>query len=86
MEMDVRRIRMSLGNMGRRRGVRIRSREIGVEKDQRYKETKGGRKKEGKDIYLLNLFISSVDISNRFFSEHLLGTFSILDNKTFLYT
>lgn len=27
MEMDVRRIRMSLGNMGRRRGVRIRSRE-----------------------------------------------------------
>lgn len=29
MEMDVRRIRMSLGNLGRRRGVRILSREMG---------------------------------------------------------
>lgn len=44
-----------------------------------------GGKEERKDIYLSNLFTySSVDISNRFFSKHSLGTFSILDNNSFL--
>lgn len=34
MEMDVRRIRMSLENLGRRRGVRILSREMGGEEEE----------------------------------------------------
>lgn len=38
MEMDVRRIRMSLGSMGRRRGVRILSREMGGEGEDEEEE------------------------------------------------
>lgn len=48
MEMDVRRIRMSLGSLGRRRGVRIRSREMGGEADEEGEEEEDGWMKRKK--------------------------------------
>lgn len=48
MEMDVRRIRMSLENLGRRRGVRIRSREMGGGRRRRRRRRRWMKRKERK--------------------------------------
>lgn len=51
MEMDVRRIRMSLENLGRRRGVRILSREMGggKKKEKKMDEKERKERNEGKE-------------------------------------
>lgn len=47
--MDVRRIRMSLGNLGRRRGVRIRSREMGGGRRRGKRRRRRMERREGKE-------------------------------------
>lgn len=70
--MDVRRIRMSLGNLGRRRGVRIRSRE----KIEIRKERRGKGKEEG------HLSSKSIHIIRRYFKYFLFGALTL----QFLYS